>query len=338
MPPPMKEVPVTEELFAAVIDAEAATSSGCVRLDKVLARWSVEHEPGITRSHIAHRIRSGEVAVNGVVVTKSGGWVRVGDTISIKTISATNQPLSPYNHPLTVVYEDETLIVIDKPAGLTVHPGAGNQDETMLNALIHRDAGLDHSRRLSIERGGIVHRLDKDTSGLLVVARTPAAHAHLAQQFANRTVHRRYRALALATPRAKNIFFSAREGTIDLPIGRHPTHRTKMAVTEEGRPAVTHYHIMERFSWAMLLELRLQTGRTHQIRVHCAHRGAPLIGDPVYGSDQVLPPPLARAAHRCGRQALHAATLGFVHPSTGKELSFTSRMPADMVELVEAFR
>ncbi len=334
----MKEVPVTEELFTAVADMESATSSGGVRLDKVLARWSIEHEPGISRSHIAHRIRSGEVSVNGVVVTKPGEWVRVGDTISLMTIATTNQSLSPYNYPLTIVYEDETLIVIDKPAGLTVHPGAGNRDETMLNALIHRHAGLDHRGGPTIDRGGIVHRLDKDTSGLLVVARTPAAHAHLAQQFASRTVQRRYRALALATPRAKNIFFNTSEGTIDAPIGRHPTYRTRMGVTAEGRPAVTHYKIMERFSWAMMLELRLQTGRTHQIRVHCAHRGAPLIGDPVYGSDQILPPPLARVAHRFGRQALHAATLGFVHPSTGQELSFTSRLPADMVKLIEAFQ
>ena len=349
----MNDITVTAELL---VDGP--------RLDRVLMLTEAVRDAGIARSYVAQLIRRGVVQVNGIGVTKAGAAVAVGDVIGIAGPLVEERELVPYDVDLAVVYEDDALLVIDKPAGLTVHPGAGNPNETLLNAIVsyrnsQHDAGdltadgiveeditndsadgdeQGDALHCSLERGGIVHRLDKDTSGLIVVAKTPAAHGHLAKQFAERTVGRRYRAVILATPRSKNPHFSADEGIIDAPIGRHPTQRVKMAVVPDGRRAVTHFRVVERFHWASLLDLRLETGRTHQIRVHCAYRGAPVIGDPVYGSDHILPRPLELAAQRIGRQALHAATLEFTHPTLGKRLAFVSPLPADMEALVAAFR
>lgn len=316
------------------------------RLDRVLMHADPVKDAGVARAHIATLIRRGVVSINGVVATKSGQVVSAGDRVSIATPLRERDELAPYEVPLTVVFEDESLLVIDKPAGLTVHPGAGTGSKTLLNALVARRGGGDGSvgedkkRKpfAELERGGIVHRLDKDTSGLLVVAKTPAVHAALAKQFGERQVGRRYFALLVSTPRGKNTHFGEDAFTIDAPIGRHPTQRTKMAVVVDGRRAVTHGRILERFSWAIAVEFQLETGRTHQIRVHCAHRGAPIIGDTVYGNDAILPRPLALAAQRCGRQALHAATLAFIHPVTGEQLSFSSPLPVELVTLVDTFR
>lgn len=359
-----KHIPMIDIIVSPGLLAEGS------RLDRVLMQTQVVREAGVARSYIAQLIRRGAVQINGIGVTKAGAVVGVGDVIAIAATLREERELVPYDLPLSVVYEDDVLLVIDKPAGLTVHPGAGNQHETLLNAIVsyrqgqgarddmdeearelvvgeeevegYRDDGdgddESHLLHRNLERGGIVHRLDKDTSGLLVVAKTPAAHANLAQQFADRTVGRRYRAVVLSTPRSKNPHFAADEGVIDAPIGRHPTQRVKMAVLPDGRRAVTHVRVVERFHWAMLLEARLETGRTHQIRVHCAHRGAPVIGDPVYGSDHILPRPLELAAQRLGRQALHAATLEFTHPTSGERLAFASPLPADMEALIGAFR
>lgn len=339
------------------------------RLDRVLMRTQPVRDAGVARSQVAQLIRRGAVLVNGIGVTKGGGLVEVGDVIAITDSLREERDFVPYDVPLAIVYEDDAILVIDKPAGLTVHPGAGNTSETLLNAIVSyrhqqgvmpgnresgdrgivdgkrltddedaNDRGAGHPLNPSLERGGIVHRLDKDTSGLLVVAKTPAAHAHLSRQFADRTVGRRYRAVVLATPRSKNPYFVDEQLVIDAPIGRHPTQRVKMAVVPEGRRAVTRIQVVERFHWALLLELRLETGRTHQIRVHCAYRGAPVIGDPVYGSDHILPRPLELAAQRLGRQALHAAILEFIHPTSGRRLAFVSPLPADMEALIGAFR
>jgi 23S rRNA pseudouridine1911/1915/1917 synthase len=217
---------------------------------------------------------------------------------------------------LTIVHEDDTLIVLDKPAGLVVHPGAGNRDGTMQNALLH------HAPQLAgVPRAGIVHRLDKDTGGLLVVAKTLEAQTALVRQLQARTVKREYLALA-----AGDI---AKSGVVDAPIGRHPTRRTTMAVVATGKPARTHYAVVERFGVATLLWCRLESGRTHQIRVHLASLGHPLVGDPVYGKKSPVP---------FGRQALHAARLALVHPATGATCAWESPLPQDFAQLLDRLR
>jgi 23S rRNA pseudouridine1911/1915/1917 synthase len=230
---------------------------------------------------------------------------------------------------LDIVYEDADLLVVNKPAGLVVHPGAGNRDGTLLNALLHHDAAL-----AQVPRAGIVHRLDKDTSGLLVVARTLPAQTALAAMLAARDVHRRYVAIVNGVPVAG--------GTVDAPLDRHPSDRLRRAVREGGRPAVTHYRVREKFRAQALLQCELETGRTHQIRVHLAHAGWPLVGDPLYGRGLRLPrgaaPALAEALRGFRRQALHAEHLAFVHPVTGETMAFDAPLPPDLRTLLEALR
>jgi 23S rRNA pseudouridine1911/1915/1917 synthase len=223
---------------------------------------------------------------------------------------------APQPIALAIVAEDDALLVVDKPAGLVVHPGSGNWEGTLLNALLH------HAPQLAaVPRAGIVHRLDKDTSGLLVVAKTITAQTDLVRQLQARTVTREYLALAQGDV--------ARGGTIDAPIGRHPTKRTTMGVVTTGKPARTHYEVVERFGRATLLRCRLETGRTHQIRVHLATLGHPLVGDPAYGKKSPLP---------FARQALHAARLGLVHPVTRAACAWESPLPADFAALLAALR
>jgi 23S rRNA pseudouridine1911/1915/1917 synthase len=222
--------------------------------------------------------------------------------------------------PLEVIYEDDTLLVVNKPPGLVVHPGSGNWDGTLLNAL------LKHAPRLErLPRAGIVHRLDKDTSGLLVVAKTLVAQTDLVRQLQARTVTRSY--LALVHGRVP------RDGKVDAPIGRHPAHRTRMAVVARGKPAITHYEIVERYETTTLLRCRLETGRTHQIRVHLNSIGYPLVGDPVYGKKRPLPDAL-----RFERQALHADKLVLVHPATRRERTWRAALPDDFRELLAAVK
>jgi len=219
--------------------------------------------------------------------------------------------------PLRIVFEDEALLVIDKPAGLVVHPGNGNPDGTLLNALLH------HAPELAgVPRAGIVHRLDKDTSGLLVVARTLASQTDLVRQLQSRSVSRHYLALALGS-------LPAVAGTIDAPIGRHPVNRTRMAVVPGGKPAVTHYRVLRQFTGCCLVECRLETGRTHQIRVHLAHLGHPLVGDEVYRGRRPRGPDF-------GRQALHAFRLGLDHPVTGRACQWEVPLAQDFAQLLES--
>jgi 23S rRNA pseudouridine1911/1915/1917 synthase len=222
---------------------------------------------------------------------------------------------------LTIVHADDSLIVVDKQAGLVVHPGSGNRSGTLLNALLYYAPALD-----KVPRAGIVHRLDKDTSGLMVVARTLEAQTALVRQLQAHTVKRYYQALV----RGK----VEHGGSVDAPIGRHPTQRTKMAVVKNGKPARTHYRVVERFIDCTLVECALETGRTHQIRVHMASIGHPLVGDPVYGGGTSRVP----AGPRFHRQALHARRLGLVHPASGKSMLWKSGLPADMAELIETAR
>ncbi len=227
---------------------------------------------------------------------------------------------------LAVLYEDPELLVIDKPAGLVVHPGAGNRQGTLLNALLHHDVALE-----ALARAGIVHRLDKDTSGLMVVARSARAQRRLIEALRRHEVRRGYRAVVQGTMIAG--------GRVDAPLGRHPHERLRMAVNARGKAAVTHYRVVRRFRGHTLIEVTLETGRTHQIRVHMAHIGHPIVGDPVYGGRLKRPAGMSEAAARCllefQRQALHAYRLSFPHPLDGRHSSFEAPLPEDMAQLVE---
>ena len=273
--------------------------------------------PEYSRTRLARWVREDRVTVDGRPAAPRDRLVGGESVILTPVPDPRDASDRPEAIPLAVVHEDPTLLVIDKPPGLVVHPGAANWHGTLLNALLDYEPAL-----AGVPRAGIVHRLDKDTSGLMVVARTLAAHADLVRQLQARTVRREY--LALAHGRV------ARAGKIEAPIGRHPSRRTRMAVVARGRPAVTHYEVLERYADATLLRCRLETGRTHQIRVHLAALGHPLVGDPAYG----------RRASRIPfpRQALHAERLGLVHPATRRERAWQTDPPPDMQALLATLR
>ncbi len=301
-------------------------------------------EAHLSRSRIARLIADGAVCLDGTTVTDTKARVEPGAIYEIALPPPETTKMIPADIPLAIVHEDDDLVVVDKPAGLVVHPAPGSPRGTLVNALLHRYAD-DLSSVGGVARPGIVHRIDKDTSGLLVVARTDRAHHVLAAQFAAHTVTRTYRALChgvpdAGAPRLRGLpGVTARAGDLHIATGlaRHPTDRQRQAVAARGRHAVTHVSVVETFEAAALVECRLETGRTHQIRVHMAHVGHPLIGDPVYGGRRKMAAnaPGAAIANGFPRQALHAATLGFVHPD-GRDLRFTSPLPADMRELLAA--
>jgi 23S rRNA pseudouridine1911/1915/1917 synthase len=290
------------------------------RLDAALAKL----EPTLSRAQLRRLIEQGAVTVSGAVV-KPAHRLRAGERIVGAVPEAQPTALEAEALPLSILYQDADVVVIDKPAGLVVHPAPGHGGGTLVNALLH------HCRDLSGVGGelrpGIVHRLDKDTSGVLVAAKNDAAHRSLAAQFKAHSVLREYLALVRGAPRAVG-------GTIEAPIGRHPTDRKRMSTrTRRGRAAVTHYRVEERLRGASLLRVRLETGRTHQVRVHLASIGLAVLGDPVYGGAHALGAELGLA-----RQALHAAVLGFTHPSTGAALRFESPLPSDLARALEALR
>ncbi len=291
---------------------------GGQRLDQVLARLLAQH----SRSRLQGWIRAGRVTVAGKAVLEPRRRLWAGETIELAEVpDGRAESSAPEDIPLQVVYEDESLLVIDKPAGLVVHPGNGNWNGTLLNALLHHAEDLDR-----LPRAGIVHRLDKDTSGLMVVARTLEAQTDLVRQLQARSVRRHYHALARGQVESS--------GTVDAAIGRHPTQRTRMAVVTTGKAARTHYRVLERFVDCTLIECALESGRTHQIRVHMTAVGHPLVGDPTYGSGvSRLPkgPPFSR-------QALHASRLAFLHPLTGEAMLWRSALPADMAQMLESLR
>ncbi len=296
------------------------------RLDQALA----ELFPDFSRSRLTAWVRSGDVLLDGVVVPPRH-IVRGDEVVTLHAQATQAVDLAPESIALDIRYEDADVLVVNKPAGLVVHPGAGQPGGTLQNALLHHDARLTE-----IPRAGIVHRLDKDTSGLMVVARTLRAHTALVEQLQARDVHRQYEAIVYGAMIAG--------GSVDAPIGRHPRDRIKQAVVEEpsGKRAVTHYRVRERFRAHTLIECRLETGRTHQIRVHMAHARHPLVGDAVYGSGLRLPKgataELVEALRAFRRQALHAEKLEFVHPATGKSVSVTAERPADLEKLVRTLR
>jgi 23S rRNA pseudouridine1911/1915/1917 synthase len=290
------------------------------RLDQALAALL----PDYSRSRLKAWIEGGEVQVDGAS-RRPRDRVLGGEAVSIDAQIEAEVPATPQDIPLAIVHRDRDLFVVDKPAGLVVHPGAGNPDSTLQNALLALDPALG---RLS--RAGIVHRLDKDTSGLLIVARTVAAHTALVRMIEAREVHREYEAVSRGVMTAG--------GTIDAPIDRHPTDRVRMAVRDGGREATTHYRVIQRYRAHTHVRVQLETGRTHQIRVHLAHAGYPLVGDRVYGGRLALPKGASeelRAALRAfPRQALHAARLELAHPVSGKPLEIEAPLPADFRELL----
>lgn len=295
------------------------------RLDQALAIMFPEY----SRSRIKEWILDGQVSVNNEVLTRAREKMYGGEQIDIIAEIEPEIRFEAQNIPLTIVYEDDDILVVNKPAGLVVHPGAGNPDGTLLNALLHHCPQLD-----IVPRAGIVHRLDKDTTGLMVVAKTIAAQTQLVESLQAREITREYEAIASGIMTAG--------GMVDEPIGRHPTQRTHMAVIPSGRPSVTHYRVMEKFRLHTRLRLRLETGRTHQIRVHMAHISHVLVGDPAYGGRPRPPknasPELREGLQAFKRQALHAAMLSLYHPITGELMTWHADVPEDMVHMAALLR
>ena len=294
------------------------------RLDQALARMF----PQYSRSRLKAWIEAGLVTVDGHEM-RPRAIVSGGEHVALRPQAEQAVSSEPEAIRLEIVYEDEDLLVVNKPAGLVVHPGAGNIRGTLMNGLLHHAPSL-----AELPRAGIIHRLDKDTSGLLLVARTLPAHTALVRALANRQISRAYRAVC------NGVLTGG--GTIDAPIGRHPVDRLRMSIREHGKPAVTHYRVLERFRAHTYIYVELETGRTHQIRVHFAHRRHALLGDPVYAGRLQLPagisPELTAVLRNFRRQALHAAKLVFAHPVSGNEISIESPVPEDFLALLAALR
>ncbi len=296
-----------ERLSFKITDGDAGK-----RLDKYL----VERLPKeFSRAHIQKLVLEGHIILDGAI-GRNSHKLCIGETVDVTIPAPIASFMEPEDIPLKIVYEDKELLVVDKPAGMVVHPAPGNYSGTLVNALLY------HCKDLSgiggVAKPGVVHRIDKDTSGLLLVAKTDKAHIALAKQFKDKTIRRVYIAIVKGRVELDN-------GSVDLPIGRNPKDRFKMAVKfEDSKDAVTTYKVLERFKGATMLRLVLGTGRTHQIRVHMLHIGHPIVGDEKYGYKDSI-----------GRQALHAKTIGFIHPKTGKYMEFSSELPEDMLKLIK---
>lgn len=306
------------------LNAQIPENLSGLRLDQALSTLF----PDYSRARLQTWIREGSVQVDGKCLrpkdkVREGQCVHIVATLKVETL------WTGQNIALNLIYEDASLLVVNKPAGIVVHPASGNPDRTLVNALLHYAPELEH-----VPRAGIVHRLDKDTSGLLVVARTLQAHTNLVAQIQAHAVKREYLAVVNGT-------FTA-GGSVNAPMGRHPRQRTRMAVVTSGKTAVTHFRIFERFRAHTALQIFLETGRTHQIRVHMAHIGHPLIGDPTYGTRLKIPArcslTLQSALRGFKRQALHAKKLTLVHPETGEEMQWEAPIPEDIAELMVCLR
>ncbi|MDK9687652.1 23S rRNA pseudouridine(1911/1915/1917) synthase RluD [Halomonas sp. LC1] len=300
-----------------------ATLAGA-RLDQAAAELFSDY----SRERLKAWINAGELTVDGAKV-KPKAKLHGHEVLTLNATIEEDTRFEPQDIALNIVYEDDDVIVINKAAGMVVHPAAGNPDGTLLNALLHH-----HPTLAEVPRAGIVHRLDKDTTGLMMVAKTLPAQTVLVEQLQARTVSRQYDAIVIGKPVAGS--------TIDAPIGRHPKDRKRQAVTASGKPAVTHYRVVERFRAHTHVRCQLETGRTHQIRVHMAHARYPLIGDPLYSGRAKLPPgaagPLKEILREFPRQALHARKLSFVHPVSGETLTFQADLPDDLLMLLDYLR
>ncbi|HVK53856.1 MAG TPA: 23S rRNA pseudouridine(1911/1915/1917) synthase RluD [Burkholderiales bacterium] len=312
----------TDEDDAGVITLDIPADCVGMRLDQALARLLPEY----SRSRLQSWIRDSLVVVDDAPATVSQK-LRGVEKISVAVQpDADELAFTPEAIPLNIVFEDDALIVLNKPPGLVVHPGNGNWSGTLLNGLLHHCASLT-----GVPRAGIVHRLDKDTSGLMAIAKTLIAQTHLVRQLQARSVSREYLAIVDGAV--------TRDGSVDAPIGRHPRERTRMAVVSQGKEAVTHYQALERLPHHTLVACRLETGRTHQIRVHMQSLGFPLASDPVYGGrPRALPEPVRQALEVFGRQALHARRLALRHPTTEELMSWEAPLPADMQTLLDTLR
>ncbi len=308
-----------------------------------LDRWLAAQDTGLSRTRLKQLITEGAVLADGKPCDDPSFKIRAGLRLTVMVPPPLDDTPVPENIPLAIVYEDSDLLVINKPAGLVVHPAPGHSRGTLVNALLFH-CGESLSGIGGVRRPGIVHRLDKDTSGLMIVAKNDKAHQGLSAQLADRTLSRHYRAFVWGKP-------NLRRSTVDIPIGRHHVNRQKMAVNQKnGRTAITHYEILEMFGdgVAALAECRLETGRTHQIRVHMAHIQHPLVGDPVYGIQPTAAaallkkgryePEAAAAIRAFPRQALHAGRIAFIHPGTGAEMAFERPLPPDMERLLSLFK
>ena len=280
------------------------------RLDQALA----ELFPEYSRARLQAWIKAGQVTINGNTL-KPRDKIHTGQNIIVNPIIEPQERWEAQQIPLDIIYEDDDIIIINKPPGLVVHPGAGTRDKTMLNALLH------HAPELAkLPRAGIIHRLDKDTSGLLVVARNLKSHTKLVTELQHHNIKREYEAIVVGVMTAG--------GTVDAPIGRHPKDRKRMAVVPSGKPAITHYRVIKRFKAHTHIKVMLETGRTHQIRVHMAHIHYPILGDPVYGGNKAK-------YKNFPRQALHAKCLGLIHPATGEQMEWQAPLPDDMQGLLK---
>lgn len=306
------------------LQAEVPYELGGQRLDQVAAQLFSEH----SRSRLAAWIKDGRLTVDGVAL-RPRDIVHGGALLSLAAEQEAQGEWAAQDIELDIVYEDEDILVLNKPAGLVVHPAAGHADGTLLNALLHHVPEL-----INVPRAGIVHRLDKDTTGLMVVAKTLQAQTRLVEQLQRRSVSRIYEAIVVG------VIISG--GTVDAPIGRHGQQRQRMAVIEGGKPAVSHYRVLERFRSHTHTRVKLETGRTHQIRVHMSHVGYPLVGDPAYGGRFRIPPAanptLIQALKEFPRQALHARFLELDHPATGERMKWEAPLPDDFVWLLTLLR
>ncbi len=303
-----------------ILTARVPDELAGMRLDQCLA----EMFPDYSRSKLQTWVKAGRVLVDGEVL-KGREKLDGGEEIELDAEAEQVVEYTAEDIPLHIIYEDDALLIINKPAGLVVHPAVGNWNGTLVNALLNHAPNLN-----TLPRAGIVHRIDKDTSGLLMVAKTLQAHNSLIEQLQERSIHREYLALVKGWMTAG--------GSVDEPIGRHPVDRKRNAVRRDGKEAVTHYRLEQRFKRHTLIRVKLETGRTHQIRVHMTHINYPLVGDPVYGGRFQMPadcsPALAEALRNFKRQALHATKLGLEHPETGEYLEWEQPMPEDMQNLI----
>ncbi len=289
-----------------------------------------------TRSQIKNLIESGAVVLNNKQIKKPGVLIKPGSLLEITLESDRRLDVEQWDIEIPVLYEDKSLIVINKPQGISMHPGAGHKDKTIVNAMA---AYFSKDLLEKDVRAGVVHRLDKDTTGIVVLAKNVEIHHSLCQLFAKREIKKTYQALVMSTPRSKRIVNKQDSGEIETMIARDPKSRTKMSVSkEDGKKALTSWLVKERMSYACLLEIDLKTGRTHQIRVHFNHVNSPIIGDITYGDFSALPLKLKKIAENFGRQALHASELAFKHPVNGKLIKLKAELPQDMESLIDEFR